>query len=54
MLNATPSVSGGAMQTRSAPMILLLMLSFFETTSRGIDPFDRLKFTLGDGYQVIA
>jgi hypothetical protein len=42
------------MQTRSAPMILLLMLSFFETTSRGIDPFDRLKFRLGDGYQVIA
>jgi len=30
------------------------MLSLFETTSRGIDPFDRLKFRLGDGYQVIA
>jgi hypothetical protein len=35
-------------------MILLLMLSLFETTSRGIDPLDRLKFRLGDGYQVIA
>src|SRR4029453_8976211 len=42
------------MKIRSAPMILLLMLWLFETTARGIDPFDRLKFRLGDGYQVIA
>jgi predicted aspartyl protease len=42
------------MKTRSAPTILLLMLSLFETTSRGIDSFDRLKFRLRDGYQVIA
>src|SRR5262245_32515506 len=42
------------MKTGSAPAIVLLMPSLFETTSRGIDPFDRLKFRLGDGYQVIA
>lgn len=42
------------MKTRSAPTILLLMLSLFENTLCGIDPFDRLKFRLGDGYQVVA
>jgi predicted aspartyl protease len=42
------------MTSRSALAILLLMLSFFETTSRGIDSLERLKFRLGDGYQVIA
>jgi hypothetical protein len=42
------------MQTRSALTILLLILSLSETTSRGTDPFERLKFRLGDGYQTIA
>ena len=41
------------MKTRSAPTILLVMLSLVETPS-GTDQFDRLKFRLRDGYQVIA
>ena len=42
------------MQTRSAPTILLAMLSLIEATPSGTDQTYRLKFGLRDGYQVIA
>jgi hypothetical protein len=42
------------MQTRSAPAIIGLMLSFVEATLSGTEPSDSLKFRLRDGYQVIA
>jgi len=42
------------METRRAPTIVLLMLSLFETTSRGTDPLDRLKFKLAQPASILT